>query len=191
MRIGARSGYGMILNYYELLNVGAHATEQQIEAAYREKIMKCDSDLMKQRYDTAYYHLTDGKRRYEYDRSLGIHRYKKHGVFYRFMIGLIRGVLTILDALMTFYWCFLIVVVCCSICDIVYPVLTSGAVSLSAVVSVAAEFAGKYVDEIYILSILALMDLAGHFYVRRANRYLKHAREVSYEEYTKQEKGSD
>ena len=61
----------MILNYYELLNVGAHATEQQIEAAYREKIMKCDSDLMKQRYDTAYYHLTDGKRRYEYDRSLG------------------------------------------------------------------------------------------------------------------------
>ena len=35
------------------------------------------------------------------------------------------------------------------------------------------------------------MDLAGHFYVRRANRYLKHAREVSYEEYTKQEKGSD
>lgn len=184
MRIRARSGYGMILNYYELLNVGAHATEQQIEAAYREKIMKCDSDLMKQRYDTAYYHLTDGKRRYEYDRSLGIHRYKKHGVFYRLMIRLIRSVLTILDALMTFYWCFLIVVVCCSICDIVYPVLTSGAVSLSAGASVATEFAGKYVDEIYILSILALMDLAGHFYVRRANRYLKHAREVSYEEYT-------
>lgn len=44
----------MILNYYELLNVGAHATDQQIEEAYREKIMKCDSDLMKQRYDTAY-----------------------------------------------------------------------------------------------------------------------------------------
>ena len=88
----------MILNYYELLNVGAHATDQQIEEAYREKIMKCDSDLMKQRYDTAYYHLTDGKRRYEYDRSLWIHRYKKHGVFYRLMIRLIRSVLTILDA---------------------------------------------------------------------------------------------
>lgn len=181
----------MILNYYELLNVGAEATEQQIEEAHREKTMKCDSNLMKQRYDTAYYHLTDGKRRYEYDRSLGIHRYKKHGVFYRIMIRLIRFVLTLLDALMTFYWCFLVVVVCCSVCYSVYPVLTSGAVSISAVASAVSEYVGKYVDEIYILSILALMDLTGHFYVRRANRYLKHAREVSYEEYSEQGKISD
>lgn len=163
------------MNYYDVLGLSYDASEEQIQAAYRDKISHCSSELMHQRYDTAYYYLTDGKRRFDYDRSIGIHRYRRHGRLYSLLITVLRIILTITDALMTFYWCFLF---CLAVYASACMYMRNGYISVTGLFTM-------YSDEIYILFLAALIDLAGHFYVRRANRYLKHRHEVGYNEYKK------
>ena len=169
----------MILNYYELLGLEFSASESQINEAYEKKVEACRSSTMKQRYDTAYYYLSDDRRRYKYDQSIGIHRYRKHSFMFRLIVVLTRFILSLVDAVMTFYWCFLVVIIVFVIAAIYMR--TGSVYEAFDVVSIVR----KYHDETYILALLALIDLTGHFYVRRANRFLKNNRELEYEAYRK------
>lgn len=167
----------MIQNSYEMLGINYDADHDAIYKAYSEKILCCDSDIMREKYKTAYYKLIDDERRYEYDISLGIHRYRKLGFIRRGFKIVARIILTLIDAVMTFYWCFLWVLV----------VYTVGISYYQQHVIDVTSLLLRYSDEIYILFLFALMDLVLHFYVRRANRYLKHYKgEIkSYAEYSK------
>lgn len=165
----------MILNYYELLGLRYDAATEQISEAYHKKVAECKYDFMRQRYDTAYYNLIDDYRRFKYDQSIGLYRYRKHGKIYRISVILTRVVLTITDAFMTFYWCFLFVVIV-YVCAELY--LKTGSINLSMLGIL-------YPDEIYILVLIALMDLVGHFYIRRANRFLKHKQKMDFNKYMK------
>lgn len=167
----------MIQNNYEILGVKYDADEDTIRRAYTEKMQNCSSELMREKYKTAYYKLMDGERRYNYDLSLGIHRYRKVGFVRKLFRQVIRAFLTFTDALMTFYWCFLFVLVVYALGDYYYR---NGVIEITALVQ-------QYKDELYILALLAMLDALLHYYVRRINRYLKHYKwEVrNYKEYKK------
>lgn len=167
----------LIFNYYELLGLRYDASKDQILVSYRQKIDCSKSNLMKQRYDTAYFNLIDDERRFKYDQSIGLYRYRKHGNLFKTSVILARLLLTVTDTVMTFYWCFLLVVTLYA-CAELY--MRTGSIDLSLLWKM-------YFDEIYILALIALIDLVGHFYVRRANRYLKHIlkRKMNFNEYVK------
>lgn len=99
-----------VVNHYELLQLPINATTEQIKAAYNEK-MEHATPAMAEQYKTAYYILTDPVRRQKYDMSLGIHKYRNVPVIYRIGKAIARVILTVLDALFSFYWCFLFVII--------------------------------------------------------------------------------
>jgi hypothetical protein len=121
---------------------------------------------MKEQLDTAYYVLSDGVRRQKYDYAIGIHRYKTVPKLYRFAKGMARLVLTAADALLTFYWCFFFVVAAYGTGLAIYKLYKEN--------NPIIAFMQAYREEITILVGLALEDGLLHFYVRRANRKLKH-----------------
>ena len=93
-----------IFNHYEILGVPYDATEEQITNAYIEK-MQVGLPGMDEKYKTAYYILMNDRRRSKYDKRIGIHKYKKVSVLVRLLKGIARVILTLLDALFSFYWC--------------------------------------------------------------------------------------
>ncbi len=156
-----------VVNHYELLQLPISATTEQIKAAYDEK-MEHATPVMAEQYKTAYYILTDQVRRQKYDLELGIHKYRNVPAIYRVGKAIARVILTVLDALFSFYWCFLFVIIVATIGFWIYKWKTAGA--LPDIVA----FCSKYRYEIEILAGFAAVDLLGHFYIRRANRFLKH-----------------
>lgn len=156
----------LILNHYDLLGVGINAHTDEIIKAYEGKVCLCRDSLMKEQLDTAYYVLSDGVRRQRYDLSMGIHRYRKVPKVYRIAKGMARLVLTVADALLTFYWCFFFVVAAYGLSLAVYKLYKEN--------SPIIAFMQAHKEEITILVGLALEDGLLHFYVRRANRKLKH-----------------
>lgn len=162
----------MLCNYYDLLKVGYDATQEDIIKAYREKMRLCQDEIMEEKYRTAYYNLSNARRRHKYDISLGIHKYKKVSCFKRVIKVFFRAILTILDALLSFWWCFVCAsIIAAVICD--YYINKNFDLIRICI---------KYSDESKILFLCSLLDLTLHFYVRRANRYLKNQKwEVSNE----------
>lgn len=155
------------VNHYELLAVRIDASTEEVKAAYNEKIMHASGD-MADKYKTAYYILSDPVRRQKYDLKLGIHKYRNVPVVLRIGKALARVILTLLDAIFSFYWCFLIVVVLAVVIYNLYLYKNQG------IVFDFIKYVAAHKDEIIILAGFAGVDMATHFYVRRANRYLKH-----------------
>lgn len=156
-----------IVNHYELLQLPINATSEQVKAAYNEKMEHATSTMAEQ-YKTAYYILTDPVRRQKYDMSLGIHKYRNVPVIYRIGKAIARVILTVLDALFSFYWCFLFVIIAAIAGFWIYKWRTEG------VLPDIVAFCMLHRYEIIMLVGFAAIDLLGHFYVRRANRFLKH-----------------
>jgi hypothetical protein len=120
--------------------------------------------------------LSNKKKRFRYDLSLGIHRYKKVPLILRALKLLSRIILTILDGLMRFYWFFLFTTVAYVL---VGSYINNGYIDFMNIYE-------NYRDESQILFLLALIDALLHFYVRRLNRFLKHYNwEVGFEEYVR------
>lgn len=155
------------VNHYELLSLPINATTEDVIAAYNEKMEHASAE-MADKYKTAYYILSDPVRRQKYDLRLGIHKYRHVPVVFRIGKALVRVILTLLDALLSFYWCFIIVVVIAVILYNFYLYKEQGV--LFDLMSYLAENR----DEIIILTGFAGVDAVLHFYVRRANRFLKH-----------------
>lgn len=156
-----------VVNHYELLQLPINATTEQIKGAYNEK-MEHATPAMAEQYKTAYYILTDPVRRQKYDLSLGIHKYRNVPVIYRIGKAIARVILTVLDALFSFYWCFLFVIIVAIAGLGIYKWKTTG------VLPDIVTFGTLHRYEIIMLAGFAAIDLLGHFYVRRANRFLKH-----------------
>lgn len=169
-----------VVNHYELLQLPINATTEQIKAAYNEKI-EYATPAMAEQYKTAYYILTDPVRRQKYDVSLGIHKYRNVPVIYRIGKAIARVILTVLDALFSFYWCFLFVIIVAIAGFGIYKWKNTGA--LPDIVT----FCALHRYEIIMLAGFAAIDLLGHFYVRRANRFLKH---YNWEYIVKEEKNN-
>ena len=156
-----------VVNHYQLLQLPINATTEQIKGAYNEK-MEHATPAMAEQYKTAYYILTDPVRRQKYDLSLGIHKYRNVPVIYRIGKAIARVILTVLDALFSFYWCFLFVIIVAIAGLGIYKWKTTG------VLPDIVTFGTLHRYEIIMLAGFAAIDLLGHFYVRRANRFLKH-----------------
>jgi hypothetical protein len=156
----------LILNHYELLGVDVNANTEDIEKAYRGKLLSSRDRIIKEQFDTAYYVLSDDTRRQRYDEAIGIHRYRKVPPVYRIGKGLLRAALTVTDALFTFYWSFFFVVIAYGLGQALYRLYTED-MSILAYIQ-------EHKEEIIILVGLAMEDALLHFYVRRANRKLKH-----------------
>lgn len=169
-----------VVNHYELLQLPINATTEQIKAAYNEK-MEHATPAMAEQYKTAYYILTDPVRRQKYDLSLGFHKYRNVPVIYRIGKAIARMILTVLDALFSFYWCFLFVIIVAIAGFGIYKWKTAG------VLPDIVTFCALHRYEIIMLAGFAAIDLLGHFYVRRANRYLKH---YNWEYIVKEEKNN-
>lgn len=156
----------LTVNHYNLLGVGIDATTEEIDKAYRTKTEKFMSGFMQENYKTAYYVLSDPCRREQYDLSLGIHKYRKVPLILKVIKAHARVLLTIMDALLTFYWCLLIVL-------LIYGgilIYMSQEEFLRAVM----QLLNQNHDLIIVLGGFAFADVVLHFYVRRANRFLKH-----------------
>ena len=173
----------MLRNHYELLGVQLNASNDEIRAAYIKKITTETDTLMSEYIKTAYYVLKNPIRRQKYDLSLGIHKYRKVPGSYRVGKGIARGILTVLDFLFTFYWCVLLAIILIVTGIYIYKYKTTGTIDFSVV-----SFFIKYKDEVIILGGLALIDLLGHYYIRRANRLLKN---YKWEYFIKEEKEHD
>ena len=156
----------MIQNYYELLDIGFDASIKDIEVAYKNKILKTD-ELMKEHLNTAYMTLIDDKRRRKYDLSLGIHKYRKVSPIKKVGKGLLRAFLTVMDAFLTWYWCLLFVLIAFSLGYVYYKGQKSGGFDYT-------YYLDKYRIVLIILGTVGVLDLIFHYYVRRANRKLKH-----------------
>lgn len=156
-----------IVNNYELLSIPINATEDEVRAAYEQKMVRANKE-MSEKYKTAYYILTDPYRRQKYDLQLGIHKYRNVPRIYRVGKACARVILTILDAVCSFYWCLLVVIVLGVVGYKFYLYKNQG------IIFEPFSFVTMHQDEIIILGGFALMDLIGHFYIRRANRFLKH-----------------
>ncbi len=156
----------MLLNYYELLEIRYDATKEDIEKAYKEKILKAD-DTMTEQLNTAYMTLIDKSRRDRYDLRIGIHKYRKVSPAAKAGKGLLRLILTILDAFMTWYWCFLFVCIAAAGGYLFYKYRTDGVINILA-------YYDKYMVVIIVMGVVALIDLISHYYIRRLNRTLKH-----------------
>lgn len=166
-RLKAGKGvYFMILNYYELLNIRYDADISDIKTAYQDKILKTD-DTMREQLNTAYMTLSNDKLRQKYDLSIGIHKYKNVSPLYKAGKGFLRVMLTLIDAFMTWYWCFLFVLLCAATGYLYYKYKTTGEVNIS-------YYYDKYFLIIIVLGFIALIDLISHYYIRRLNRKLKH-----------------
>lgn len=156
-----------VFNYYTILGVPIDASEYAIKQAYEDKMPQARSGLMAERYRTAYYVLTDAKRRQEYDLSLGIHKYKKTSIWKKILKGIARVLLTLLDALFSFYWCFLVVL-------IIYATGLIVVENDELSIELMLEYVSKWNLEIYLLALFSLVNITLHYYIRRLNRYLKH-----------------
>ena len=156
----------MILNYYELLGVRYDADNDAIKAAYQVKILKAD-DNMTQLLNTAYMTLTDQKLRTKYDLSIGIHKYKKVPVALKAGKGFTRIILTLLDAFLTWFWCFLFVIIIAAGGYALYKYKVDGSFDY-------IYYLTKYKIIFIILGIISILDLIFHYYIRRINRKLKH-----------------
>lgn len=156
----------MILNHYELLGIRYDADISDIKDAYQNKILKSD-DTMREQLNTAYMTLSNDKLRQKYDLSIGIHKYKNVSPLYKAGKGFLRLVLTFIDAFMTWYWCFLFVLICAAAGYLYYKYKTIGVIDLS-------YYYDKYFFIIIILGSIAVIDLISHYYIRRLNRKLKH-----------------
>lgn len=153
----------MLRNYYELLKVGYDAAPDMIKKAYRDRMKLCSDDNLAEKYRTAYYNLFDSKRRHNYDISIGIHKYKKVSRLKRVAKTLAAFFLTLLDSLLSFWWCFALALIAIAIAYDYYNNKNFDLIRIFL----------KYEDESRILFLCSLIDLVIHFYVRRANRYLK------------------
>ena len=168
-----------VLNYYELLDISYDATYDTIRAAYKDKIVKSNG-LLDENYKTAYYVLSNPVRRRKYDLRIGIHKYRKVGRIYKIMKALARMVLTVLDAFFSFFWCFLLVVVCfVFVCVYVQNAAALDALNFSF--EWIKTYAGRLFDFILayklrvgIMVIIMIADLVLHSRIRRTNRMLKH-----------------
>ena len=169
-----------VVNHYDLLQLPINATTEQIKGAYNEK-MEHATPAMAEQYKTAYYILTDPVRRQKYDLSLGIHKYRNVPVIYRIGKAIARMILTVLDALFSFYWCFLFVIIVAIAGFGIYKWKTAG------VLPDIVTFCALHRYGIIMLAGFAAIDLLGHFYVRRANRFLKH---FNWEYIVKEEKNN-
>lgn len=157
----------MLQNHYELLNIKYDADLNEIRSAYEEKIMSAN-ELMSEKYKTAYYHLSDESRRQRYDLSIGIHKYKKVSFVKKLLKSFLRFVLTILDALCTFYWCLIIAVIIAVLVYVIYNFYNTGTFNPDQIDVM------KYKTECMLAFSIAVLDLVIHFPIRRANRFLKH-----------------
>lgn len=167
----------MLRNYYELLKVDYDATREDIIKAYQEKIRLCPDEIMEEKYRTAYYNLSDSGRRHKYDISLGIHKYKKVSCLTRMAKVFFRVILTILDGVLSFWWCFVSVAI---IAAVIYDYYINKNFDLIRIYY-------QYSDESKILFLCSCIDLLIHFYIRRANRYLKNQKWEVSDEYDKYE----
>lgn len=158
----------MLKNHYELLGLEINASDEQIKAAYREKIAKEDDSLMSEYIQTAYYVLKHPIRRQTYDLSIGIHKYKQVSKGKKAGKGIIRVILTALDYLCTFYWCVLLAIVLLVLANYIYTYYMYGTIEKSIV-----SFLLEHKDEIIVLGGFAVFDFLVHYYIRRANRKLK------------------
>lgn len=158
----------MLQNHYELLGINYDADLSEIRSAYEEKIMSAN-ELMSEKYKTAYYHLSDERRRQKYDRDIiGIHKYKKVSFVKKFLKIFLRFILTILDVLCTFYWCLLVAIAISLLFYTAYNFYNTGAFYPEQIDLM------KYRSPCILALSIAVLDLLIHFPIRRANRFLKH-----------------
>lgn len=155
-----------IFNYYEILGVPYDAATEEIVAAYYEKTQK-GSSLMQDKYNTAYYILTDKRKRSKYDRAIGMHKYKKVPAIAKIMKAAARVMLTLLDAFFSFYWCFLFVILAYSVAVILYE---NNQLSFSLIY----EYVSDHCLKASVMISVAVVDALLHFHIRRLNRFLKH-----------------
>ncbi len=156
----------MLRNYYELLGIRYDANNEDIEKAYKDKILKSD-ETIKEQLNTAYMTLIDESRRSKYDLRIGIHKYKKVSPIKKAGKGGLRLILTLLDAFFTWYWCFLGVLIVAAGGYLYYRYRLDGYLDISI-------YFDKHYVIIIILGVVALLDLVAHYYIRRLNRKLKH-----------------
>lgn len=179
-----------VFNHYALLGVPPDATKEEIADAYKEKIINVSNELMSEKYKTAYITLSDDVRRYAYDKSIGIHRYRKVRLLFRAAKVIGRIILTLLDVICTFYWCFFIAVILASLIYVAVNVKPSEGTGIYKFLLLYKtdiyKFLLLYKEELNILLLFALEDLLMHFYIRRANRKLK---AVNWEVKIKNDKG--
>lgn len=166
-----------IFDYYELLGVSPDATQEVIAAAYKEKIINVTNEFMSEKYKTAYITLSDDSRRYLYDKSIGIYKHRKGRLLVRMAKAIGRIILTLLDVICTFYWCFFIaVILACAIyvaVNVKQPEETGIYDFLLLYKADIYKFLLLYKEELKLLVLFALEDLLTHFYIRRGNRKLK------------------
>lgn len=155
-------------NYYELLGISPDSNDIDIRKAYIEKSQYLVSDSLKQDLDSAFQTLIDPVSRNKYDRSIGLHRYKKVNKGVRTGKGILRVLLTGIDAAFTWWWSFLLAIILCLIGYTLYQYYWYG------VVIEYKPLIIQYKLYLYIVFGISIIIFLSHYYVRRANRYLKH-----------------
>lgn len=157
-----------IVNYYELLGVPLDATKEEIAVAYYKKIINVSSEFMSENYKTAYIVLSDDVRRYSYDKSIGIHRYRKVGLPIRAAKVIGRIILTLLDVICTFYGCFFIVV---GMVNLFYRAYGFYEPLLPLIHICDPVLLNR--EELFDFLLISTAVFGTHPYIRRANRKLK------------------
>lgn len=155
-----------VFNYYEILGLSYDATDEEIVAAYYNKL-KTGSCLMTDKYKTAYYILSNDTRRKKYDYSIGIRKYRRVCFTKRLIKVLARIILTLLDAFFSFFWCFLLVIIIYSIAAIIYR-------ENHFSINLLYDFIVCHDNETMLIAAIALIDVMTHYHIRRLNRRLKH-----------------
>lgn len=162
-----------VANYYALLGVTPDATKEEVADAYYKKIINVSSDFMSENYKTAYIVLSDDVRRYSYDKSIGIHRYRKVGLSIRAAKVIGRIGLTLLDVICTFYQCFFIAVV---MVNYFLKIMSIEETRYDTLLPLIHDICDPFLlnnEELILFMQISIAVHIIHFYIRRANRKLK------------------
>jgi len=162
------------INYYQLLGIHPGAAPEELQKAYESKILELNMQKISniEIYQTAYYTLSDVRRRKAYDDSIGLLHKNKIPVFKRLILILGRFIFTFMDIIAELLWSFVIVIVL-SLAGYVYCYYKEhGAFVVKDIIT--------SIDSIYVYIGIVTLALSIIFYmlhpaIRRKNRQLKYS----------------
>lgn len=162
------------ITYYQLLGITPVATQEELEIAYKNKILEISQKKIPniEIYQTAYYTLSDNVRRKAYDDSIGILHRNKIPICKRLALMIGRLIFTTFDIIYELAWSLIIVLLMSLIGYGIYYYKKNDVFDIKTMLlSIDVIYLYIAASTIVLCAVLYLL----HPKIRRINRKLKHS----------------